>query len=314
MTGQVQNTSVDIRRKTTVNFEDTTDEVFIANITTGGIEAQYWIKEDGTIIRSLVQSGQMMTVAVSEEEAKTEGKFPDLVVLFKVPVKGKISSVKPGLKSLKIKFSTKDEGADLWKNSRQRQLRQDLWQLKKGDLKDLKAASSDTIADSLKIYLKPTIFIQSGNKEITAKTGEIVSDQDDVMTRVGKLNAWVHGWIKKKDYGMGFGSALEALEKRRGDCTEHAMLLAALCKASGIPARVALGLVATGTGTFEYHMWTQVYAGEWIDADPGLNQFPVDASHIMFFTGRMEEKNLFPISQLMFKILGKAEIEVIEAD
>ena len=38
-------------------------------------------------------------------------------------------------------------------------------------------------------------------------------------------------------------TAAEVARSREGDCTEHAVLLAALARARGIPARVAMGLV-----------------------------------------------------------------------
>ena len=50
----------------------------------------------------------------------------------------------------------------------------------------------------------------------------------------------------------------------RGDCTEFAMLGAAMCRAAGVPSRTAIGLVyhtdRLGTPKLSYHMWMEVKA------------------------------------------------------
>ena len=71
-------------------------------------------------------------------------------------------------------------------------------------------------------------------------------------------------------------------ESREGDCTEHAVLLAALARACGIPARVAIGLVYVDqAGGFGYHMWTEMYlSGHWIPLDATLGQGGIGAAHL----------------------------------
>ncbi|MFH1761030.1 MAG: transglutaminase-like domain-containing protein, partial [bacterium] len=314
MTGQVQNTSAEIKRKTNLIHHGKQQDIYVVNLTTGGIEAQYWIREDGTLVRSLLQGGQMMTVACTEEQARKEITYPDLVTLFKVPVKGLPINNRHELKSVKVKFIAPEGGAELWPNSRQKPAENNSWIFHAGSLKGASGIKPPVYDDSLKSYLSPTTYIQSNDDRIIKKAAELVGNQKSLPVVVKNLNTWVHGWLKNKDYGMGFGSALDAMEKQRGDCTEHAMLFAALCKAAGIPTRIAVGLVASSSASFDYHMWAQVFLGEWMDVDPGLNQFPIDATHIMFFAGNMNEANLFPISQLMFKILGKVEIEVMDVE
>jgi hypothetical protein len=62
--------------------------------------------------------------------------------------------------------------------------------------------------------------------------------------------------------------AAYAVEKRVGDCTELAALLAALCRANGIPARLSAGF-AFGGHRWERHAWAEVWLrGMWIPVDP----------------------------------------------
>ena len=81
-----------------------------------------------------------------------------------------------------------------------------------------------------------------------------------------ELASWVGGYISNKNYGQGFASALEVMDTRAGDCTEHSVLLTALLRAAGISARPAVGVVYH-EGSFLGHMWTEVYVDYWRTLD-----------------------------------------------
>lgn len=86
-----------------------------------------------------------------------------------------------------------------------------------------------------------------------------------------------------------YDSALQAWRARGGDCTESALLLAAVARARGIPARVAYGVAYSSRFTgkahvFSPHMWVQVWDGaRWTSHDAGLERF--DAGHIALVVG-----------------------------
>jgi transglutaminase/protease-like cytokinesis protein 3 len=71
-----------------------------------------------------------------------------------------------------------------------------------------------------------------------------------------------------------FDVASQVATHKTGDCTEHAVLLAALARAQGLPARVVIGtLVASVEGELGGfgHAWTEIYRdGAWklVDATP----------------------------------------------
>lgn len=109
--------------------------------------------------------------------------------------------------------------------------------------------------------------------------------------RVESLRRLVARHLARKDLATAFGSASEAARERSGDCTEHAVLLAALLRADRIPSRVVSGLVyvpsMAGSGPgWGWHLWTQALvpaegaardgsadaAGgfEWLDLDATL--------------------------------------------
>ena len=74
------------------------------------------------------------------------------------------------------------------------------------------------------------------------------------------------------------------LERRIGDCTEHALLFIALCRSIGIPARELSGLTYTGDAErrFAWHAWAEVdIDGHWVAVDPILAQTRADATHVV---------------------------------
>jgi hypothetical protein len=84
------------------------------------------------------------------------------------------------------------------------------------------------------------------------------------------LERLVYRTIRAKSLRHGFAGVREVLDSRSGDCTEHALLLAALLRKRGVPARIAYGFLLTESG-FIGHAWTEVRAGEgWFWLDPSF--------------------------------------------
>jgi transglutaminase-like putative cysteine protease len=153
-------------------------------------------------------------------------------------------------------------------------------------------------------YLRPTPFIQSDDPDIVKTAAHVSRGGKGAAAVVRLLNSWVYTTLKKAPT-LSIPSAVAVLKSRQGDCNEHAVLLAALCRAAGVPARVAAGLVHLN-GSFFYHAWCEVYAGGWISVDPSMNQFPADVSHLKFVGGETD-------SQIaLLRLIGKLHIEVLE--
>jgi len=157
-----------------------------------------------------------------------------------------------------------------------------------------------------KIFLRPGPFIQSDDQKIRALARKILKDAPDAppLTRAKKLLDWVHTHIEKRPV-LSLPDALSTLENRVGDCNEHAVLLAALARAAGIPTRIEAGLVYL-KGRFYYHAWNLMYLGKWITADSLFGQLPADVSHLRFATGSPEQ-------QLdLMGIIGKIRLTVMQ--
>lgn len=91
----------------------------------------------------------------------------------------------------------------------------------------------------------------------------------------------IYDWVRRELHNAGFDwsdrGALYALQHKRGDSTEYATLFAALCRRSGIPARVLGGYRTGKNKTLEpvwYRHWAEIYLdGKWIIADPQAGLF-----------------------------------------
>jgi hypothetical protein len=156
-------------------------------------------------------------------------------------------------------------------------------------------------------YLRPEALIQSDHDRIKSQVRAIlgeVSATEAPVEAARLLVEWVHRNIEKRPV-LSLPDALSTLEHRMGDCNEHAVLLAALARAAGIPARVEAGVVYL-RGRFYYHAWNLLYVGRWVTADAVFGQMPADVTHLRFVTGSSQQ-------QLdLLGVMGNLTIEVIE--
>jgi transglutaminase-like putative cysteine protease len=152
-------------------------------------------------------------------------------------------------------------------------------------------------------WLAPEPLIQSRDPRIAAQARTIVGREMSAPRATKLLADWVHHHIRP-DTATGAPSAVRALEHRRGDCNEAAVLFVALARASGIPARTMAGLLYAN-GRFYYHAWAEVRLRDWVSVDPLLGQYPADAAHVGFAAGGLARQvELVPL-------LGRLKLEVL---
>ena len=134
------------------------------------------------------------------------------------------------------------------------------------------------------------------------------------------MRAYVFEYIEDKNLATAFASASEVARTREGDCSEHGVLLAALLRSHGIPARVVHGLVyAPGfgdkkQGAFGWHMWTQAMVdGNWVDLDATL---PVRFSggHVTTGTSSLAEGTGSTDMTNIVSQIGNIDIDVVRVD
>lgn len=156
-------------------------------------------------------------------------------------------------------------------------------------------------------------WLQSDAPEIVTLAKRAVGDARTPRARMQRVETFVRGFIRNKNLGVGYASALEVVRNPEGDCTEHAVLVAALGRALGIPTRVVDGLAyapgfAGKQQIFVPHAWTQAWVdGRWESFDAALDGF--DAGHIAFSTGNGDPWRFYAGLDL----LGRIEMKAVEA-
>jgi hypothetical protein len=127
-------------------------------------------------------------------------------------------------------------------------------------------------------YLAQNSFLDTKDLRLVDLAAQLGGPPDAAPATVaGLLRDAVTTYINKKDLSVGFATASEAAERREGDCTEHAVLLAALGRIRGLPARVVCGFAYMpeyqgSHAVLGFHMWAQFYLdGRWVDYDSALN-------------------------------------------
>ncbi|WP_168218761.1 transglutaminase domain-containing protein [Limnoglobus roseus] len=131
------------------------------------------------------------------------------------------------------------------------------------------------------------------------------------------IERWVHNNMKAVEFSQAMATAGQVAKTLSGDCTEYAMLSAAMCRANGIPSRTALGLVyapAQGGKPFlAYHMWFEVYvAGDWVALDATLGKGSVGPGHIKITDAHWHgERTFAPLLPVLRVLMSSPKVDVV---
>lgn len=129
--------------------------------------------------------------------------------------------------------------------------------------------------------LEPTALLCADHPEVAAAAREAVGDAKDARQAVERISAFVHTSLRKQSPEVAEATALEILRERRGDCSEHALLFVALCRAVGVPARRCSGFVCVGSD-WGSHAWAEAWVGAWIGVDPTTDDVGTRARYLLF--------------------------------
>lgn len=143
---------------------------------------------------------------------------------------------------------------------------------------------SDTVNESL----APTWFVNWQAEEILGLAREIAGSGGDDVERACRLFYAVRDGIRYTAYQIELAReslrATSVLAAGTGWCVSKSVLLAALCRASGIPCRLGYADVCNhmatkklldflGTNVFYYHGFNEIYLrGKWVKATVAFNR------------------------------------------
>lgn len=163
--------------------------------------------------------------------------------------------------------------------------------------------------------MEPSRYVQSDDKKVIALARKAVGDCRDGAEAAAKIQTFVSKYITKKSLAVGYATASEVAAHPEGDCTEHAVLAAAMCRALGIPTQVVMGLVyvpALGSrkDMFGPHAWVRSYiGGKWVAFDAAMKR--ADARRITLGSGDGSPEDFFGLITTLgyFKI---AKVVVVD--
>ncbi len=172
----------------------------------------------------------------------------------------------------------------------------------------------------------PTLMLTCDDPRVKELAGDALAGVPaDKTRRAEALRRFVHRYIRSKDLSVGFASAAEVARTRRGDCTEHAVLLAALLRSDGIPSRVVSGLIyaprfAGERDIFAYHMWAQAYLERdggpaWVDLDATLpDSVPITAAHVALTVSELPDSDRINALVELAPLMGRLRIHVEDVE
>ena len=174
-----------------------------------------------------------------------------------------------------------------------------------------------------KEFLGSSFFINWDNDLVKAHAAKAIAGLPATATAWDKAVAverWVKVNMKSFEFTQAMATADNVAKNLSGDCTEYAMLSAAMCRAVGVPSRTTLGLVyAPGPGGkpfLAYHMWFEVYAGEqWVPLDATLGMAGIGPGHVKITDHSWhEEKSLAPLLPVLRALTARPAFEVLKVN
>jgi hypothetical protein len=162
-------------------------------------------------------------------------------------------------------------------------------------------------------FLKANYFLDFDQGEVKAVARRVVGGGRNARKAAEALRVWTFQNLRKNPINMGIATASSAIAHGEGDALEHAVVLAGLCRAVGIPSRLVGGLLISSKVAHS-HVWTEVWAGGWMPLD-ATQEDPIDAMRIRFAESDLNEHCpdavLVDLSTLMTSQQGPPSVELM---
>lgn len=294
----------------------------VANSLLPGIITNAWVDKTGQTIKSSTNmlGTEMATYTVSKEEALKTLTVNDLDLGVSTLVKTAKIDRPYETKKVVYKITIRDDNPSKV--------------LPTGDTQSVKSTGAETaeltvialpipttsppekIGDE---YLKPTRFLQSDDERVIEHARLAAGNLTDAAQMARAMEKYVREKLTNKNFSTALASAGEVARSLEGDCTEHAVLLAAMLRAKQIPSRIAVGLVyVESLQAFGGHMWTEARLdGKWVPLDGTLGRGGIGATHIKLADVLFaEDDSIAPLSSFapLMTILGKLDVGVASVE
>ena len=286
-----------------------------------GFVTQTWIDDEGQTLKSSTGGffgSDMSTYRVSREEALQEITGAELDIAIDTLIK-----IQPPLQraheSQEVVYLVTVKGHD------------PAQEIPAGDSQSIKSTGPET-AELTVTSIRPTAtaanpvntvaadfstpnrYLQSDDPRVI-KHAEAAAGNTTVPWDIAvKMEHYVREKLTKKNFSTALATAAEVAGSLEGDCTEHACLLAAMCRVKKIPSRVVVGFVyADSLEAFGGHMWTEVFInGKWIPLDATLGRGGIGAAHIKLADTGFQDNETPPTASFLpiLRVIGNMSLIV----
>lgn len=294
----------------------------VANSLLPGIITNAWVDKTGQTIKSSTNmlGTEMATYTVSKEEALKTLTVNDLDLGVSTLVKTAKIDRPYDTKKVVYKITIRDDNPSKV--------------LPTGDTQSIKSTGLETAELTVialpipavspaepigEEYLKPTRFLQSDDERVIEHAKLAAGNLTDPAPIARAMEKYVRDKLTNKNFSTALASAGEVARSLEGDCTEHAVLLAAMLRAKQIPSRIAVGLVyVESLQAFGGHMWTEArLGGKWVPLDGTLGRGGIGATHIKLADVLFaEDDSIAPLSSFasLMTVLGKLDVGVVSVE
>ncbi len=285
-----------------------------------GMATTYWADDSGQILKSSTDVfGGLVTYRTTKAAAsKPIAATLDLVKSGVVPVPRKIPNPE-ATRDVIYRVALKDKDANpqsIFPADGRQSIRPD--PAGRGVLLEVRTAGPTAGAAGPEAvgpeFLAANPIVNSEDPTVKDLARRAVGKATDPWQKAVAIEQWVADNLKDKNFEVAFASAREVAQTLEGDCSEHSVLTAAMCRAAGVPSRVVVGLLyADYLNGFGYHMWNEVYVNRrWVAIDASFRQSDVDAVHIKLGDTSLEGVSPFETFLDVAKVFGKLGLEPIE--
>jgi transglutaminase-like putative cysteine protease len=289
------------------------------------IESTVWVDEMGELLKSYTPSIDLISIRSSkaDAEAAVVSATADLLSLTSLTVTGSLDNPQETYRAGYLLRPRGIDGKEKMNLAIEPQLGQWFRKLDDGTIQLLVSRDPSESARSgfIGLQSKPDIKdTQSGpiidNASPSVRKLASLSKATKTRDIAIDLTRTVKQLIGPGDFTRGFATASQTAQDSVGDCSERAVLLAAMLRSRDIPARVAAGLVYVGPKdkpVMAYHMWTLAWIDDaWVALDPTSGGL-APADRIAFATSNLADGNEYSFVAPIMSAMSRMEIEITTA-
>lgn len=300
-----------------------TDKIFVGGTETQLPPKEAWIDSEGQVVRERFEFpglGQVTQYTTTREVIDMDKidreKLPDLGMNIMIGLNKEIEKPYETMRAI-YRIRSEAIGKAPFVEDERQEIKLPLGKTFELWVKSVREPGPEDKPSPGKDYTESNTFIDSDHHTIRVLARTIADGETKPAALALKLEKWVNSNMKFHA-GVGFPPASRTAVDLNGDCRQHALLLAALLRASNIPSRTALGLIYTRDPkkgpVFAFHMWTEAWlGGRWVGLDAIQGKGFVSAAYLTMvhhsWAGTQTLAPLLPIAG----VLGKLQIEVIDA-